>query len=77
MNALEIIEKEHVRGDIPDFKTGDTLKVHVKIVEGQKQRIQVFEGVVIRKKKGNSKSKTYKRTVFVICSNPKHKQRQG
>jgi large subunit ribosomal protein L19 len=45
-----------MRGDIPSFKPGDTVKVYVKIVEGQKERIQVFEGVVIRRKRGNSRS---------------------
>ncbi|KUG23587.1 lsu ribosomal protein l19p [hydrocarbon metagenome] len=56
MNILEMIEKENMRGDIPGFKTGDTVKVHVRIIEGQKQRIQAFEGVVIRKKRGNSRA---------------------
>ena len=56
MNVLEMIEKEQMRGDIPAFKTGDTVKVYVRIVEGQKQRIQAFEGVVIRKRRGNSRS---------------------
>ncbi len=54
MNVLEMLEKEYMRGDIPGFKPGDTVKVHVRIIEGQKQRIQAFEGVVIRKRKGNS-----------------------
>ena len=53
MNAIEVLEKEQMRGDIPDFKTGDTVKVLVRIVEGQKQRIQAFEGVVIRRRKGD------------------------
>jgi len=56
MNVLEMIEKEQMRGDIPAFKTGDTVKVYVRIIEGQKQRIQAFEGVVIRKRRGNSRS---------------------
>ena len=56
MNVVEMIEKEQMRGDIPGFKSGDTVKVFVKIVEGQKERIQVFEGVVIRKKRGNSRA---------------------
>lgn len=51
-----MIEKEHMRGDIPAFKAGDTVKVYVRIVEGQKQRIQAFEGVVIRKRRGNSRA---------------------
>ncbi len=52
MNHMETIEKEQMRMDLPDFAVGDTVKVHFKIVEGEKERIQVFEGVVIRKKKG-------------------------
>jgi len=56
MNILEMIEKEQMRGDIPAFKTGDTVKVYVRIIEGQKQRIQAFEGVVIRKRRGNSRA---------------------
>ncbi len=56
MNVIELLEKEQMRGDIPDFKTGDTVKVHVRIIEGQKQRIQAYEGVVIRKKGGDCRS---------------------
>jgi large subunit ribosomal protein L19 len=56
MDVIEILEKEQMRGDIPDFKSGDTLRVYVKIIEGQKQRLQAFEGVVIRKKRGNSRA---------------------
>ncbi len=56
MNIVEMIEKEQMRGDIPGFKTGDTVKVYVRIIEGQKQRIQAFEGVVIRKRQGNSRA---------------------
>jgi large subunit ribosomal protein L19 len=56
MDVIEILEKEQMRGDIPDFKSGDTLLVYVKIIEGQKQRLQAFEGVVIRKKRGNSRA---------------------
>jgi large subunit ribosomal protein L19 len=52
MNHMETIEKEQMRMDLPDFAVGDTVKVYFKIVEGEKERIQVFEGVVIRKKKG-------------------------
>ncbi len=56
MNVLEMIEKEQMRGDIPSFKAGDTIKVYVRIIEGQKQRIQAFEGVVIRRRRGDSRS---------------------
>ena len=53
-NIIENIEKEQMRVDIPDFKPGDTIRVHARIKEGEKERIQVFQGVVIRKKKGNT-----------------------
>jgi len=56
MNVIEMIEKEQMRSDIPGFKSGDTVKVYVRIIEGQKQRIQAFEGIVIRKRRGNSRS---------------------
>lgn len=56
MRLLEQVEKEHVRTDLPDFRPGDTVRVHVKIKEGEKERIQVFEGVVIRKREGASRS---------------------
>jgi len=52
MDHMETIEKEQMRMDLPDFAVGDTVKVHFKIVEGEKERIQTFEGVVIRKRKG-------------------------
>jgi large subunit ribosomal protein L19 len=54
MNAIESIEKEYLRMDLPDFRAGDTVKVYFKIQEGDKERIQIFEGVVIRKRKGNT-----------------------
>jgi len=52
MNSMESIEKEQMRMDLPNFSVGDTVRVHFKIVEGEKERIQIFEGVVIRKRKG-------------------------
>lgn len=55
MNAIENLEKEHLRMDIPDFKPGDTVKVNFKIQEGDKERIQIFEGVVIRRRRGNTR----------------------
>ena len=54
MNVMEALEKEQMRGDIPGFRPGDTIKVHVKIKEGEKERIQVFQGVVIRRRRGNT-----------------------
>jgi large subunit ribosomal protein L19 len=47
---IQELEKEQLRNDIPPFRPGDTLRVHVKVVEGQRERIQVFEGVVIRRR---------------------------
>ena len=47
MNIIEILEKEQLKKDIPQFGPGDTVRVHAKIVEGNRERIQVFEGVVI------------------------------
>ncbi len=52
MNVLEMVENQQLRTDMPAFKPGDTVKVHVKIKEGDKERIQVFEGVVIGQKHG-------------------------
>ncbi len=49
---LREIEKEQMRDDIPDFGPGDTVRVHVKVREGEKERIQVFEGVVLGRKGG-------------------------
>lgn len=54
MDIIERLEKEQMRLDIPDFKPGDTVKVHVRIKEGDKTRIQVFQGFVIRKRKGRT-----------------------
>ena len=52
-DIIKAIETEQLRSDIPVFKAGDTLRVHVKVVEGEKERIQVFEGVCIRRKHGS------------------------
>lgn len=52
MNVMDTVERQQLRDDHPDFKPGDTIKVHVKIREGDKQRIQIFEGVCIAQKHG-------------------------
>ncbi len=52
MNTIDIIEFEQMKKNIPAFKAGDTVKVHVKIVEGDKQRIQAYQGVVIARQGG-------------------------
>ncbi len=56
MDPLERVEREYLRTDLPDFRVGDTVRVHVKIIEGDKERIQPFEGVVIQKKGGGVRS---------------------
>jgi large subunit ribosomal protein L19 len=56
MDTLQLLDREQMRTDIPQFKPGDTVKVHVRIREGDKERIQVFQGVVIRKRKGKINS---------------------
>ena len=50
MNIIEVLEQEQLRSDIPDFKAGDTVKVYCKIIEGSRERIQMYEGVVIARK---------------------------
>jgi large subunit ribosomal protein L19 len=52
MDIIESLEREQMRLDIPDFRPGDTVRVHARIKEGDKERIQVFQGAVIRKRKG-------------------------
>ena len=52
MNTLDALDADSLRADIPDFRPGDTVKVHVRVVEGNRSRIQVFQGVVIRRQGG-------------------------
>lgn len=52
MNLVESIEVEQLKEDIPDFKPGDTVRVQVKVVEGDRKRLQAFEGIVIAREKG-------------------------
>ena len=52
MNRTDLIDQASLRTDVPDFAPGDTLKVHVRVTEGNKQRVQVFQGVVIRRQNG-------------------------
>ena len=54
MNTTDLIEKSYLRSDIPDFRPGDTVKVHVRVVEGNRERVQVFQGVVIRRQNGGT-----------------------
>ena len=52
MDLIRVIENEQLRSDIPVFNVGDTVKVHVKVVEGARERIQVYEGVVMKRQGG-------------------------
>ncbi|BBY79220.1 hypothetical protein MPUL_03780 [Mycolicibacterium pulveris] len=52
MNTLDFVDQASLRDDIPDFGPGDTVNVHVKVIEGSKERIQVFKGVVLRRQGG-------------------------
>ena len=65
MNLVQYVQSGHTRFDLPAFKTGDTVKVHGRIIEGEKERIQVYEGVVLRRA-GASTSATF--TVRKISS---------
>src|SRR5712664_3003230 len=59
-SAIEHVESKQMRKDITDFRTGDTVRVHWKVKEGDKERVQPFEGIVIRKTKG------YNRATFTV-----------
>jgi len=50
MNSTDVVDRARLRDDVPDFTPGDALRVHVRVVEGNRERVQVFEGVVIRRK---------------------------
>lgn len=58
MNIVQAITQEQLRSDLPNFRPGDTVKVHVKVIEGTRERIQLFEGVVI-KRRGGGISETF------------------
>jgi large subunit ribosomal protein L19 len=55
MQKTDIVESEYLRDDIPDFRPGDTVKIHVRVVEGSRERIQIFQGVVISRKGGGTR----------------------
>ena len=55
-NVVEMYEKEHMKRDIPDTPIGSTVKVHYRIIEGEKERIQIFEGIVIARKRAGLRS---------------------
>jgi large subunit ribosomal protein L19 len=77
MNSVDVIEREIQRRDLPPFRSGDTVRVHVKIREGDKERTQIFEGVVIRRRRGGSSASFTVRKIsygvgveriFPVCS---------
>lgn len=55
MNKLKDVESPYLRSDVPDFRAGDTVRVHVRVVEGSKERIQLFQGVVIARRGGGTR----------------------
>ena len=59
MRKIDKLEKENIRLDLPNFNAGDTVKVHVKIKEGNKERIQQFQGTVIQRRHANSNGETF------------------
>ena len=67
MDLIKAIEQDQFKEDIPGFKPGDTVKVHVKVVEGSRERIQIFEGVVIRRRGGGlSETFTVRRVSYGV-----------
>ena len=58
MNRTDLVERPYLRDDHPEFRPGDTVKVHVRVVEGERERVQVFEGIVIRRR-GSQLSETF------------------
>ena len=67
MNIIEALDKEQLRSDIPEFRAGDTVKVYVKVVEGTRERVQLFEGVVIsRSGSGVREMFTVRRTSYGV-----------
>ncbi|MGH7894227.1 MAG: 50S ribosomal protein L19, partial [Candidatus Binatia bacterium] len=67
MNPIDRIEAEQLRKDVPPFKPGDTVRVHVKVVEGDKERVQVFEGTVIgRAGSKNRETFTVRKTSYGV-----------
>ena len=65
--VVELIEKEYMKKDVPQFEVGDTVKVFVKVVEGNRERLQAFEGIVIARKNGSVRETfTVRRVSFGI-----------
>ena len=67
MKSTDLVDKSSLRDDVPDFASGDTLKVHVRVVEGNRERVQVFEGIVIsRRGSGIGESFTVRKLSFGV-----------
>lgn len=67
MNLTELVEQTQLREDVPDFAPGDNVKVHVKVIEGNRERVQVFQGVVIaRKGEGLRETFTVRKVSFGV-----------
>lgn len=58
-DIIKSLEGEQIKSDIPEFRTGDTVRVHARIVEGTKERVQLFEGIVIKRQGANSSAATF------------------
>ncbi len=56
MDLIKLVEQNNLRSDLPDFNIGDTVKVHVKVVEGKRERIQIFEGIVLKRQNGGARA---------------------
>ena len=67
MNATDLVDRESIRDDIPAFRPGDTLKVHVRVVEGNRERVQIFQGDVVRRQgSGVRESFTVRKVSFGV-----------
>ena len=67
MNLKDLVEQEQIKTDLPEFRPGDTVKVHAKVVEGSRERIQIFEGIVIaRQGAGVSETFTVRKVSFGV-----------
>ncbi|MCL5779794.1 50S ribosomal protein L19 [Desulforamulus profundi] len=67
MNLIQSLEQEQIKKDIPSFRPGDTVKVNYKVIEGNRERIQVFEGIVIRRRGGGlSETFTVRRVSYGV-----------
>ena len=67
MNLRDLVERDQIRADVPDFRTGDSVKVHVRVIECTRSRIQVFEGAVISRKGGGTRETfTVRKTSFGV-----------